>query len=92
MPEVPTVAESGYPGFEAVTWHGVAVRAGTPPDIVRKLNSEIVRILKSEEFRSRLPDPSAVIVANTPEEFERFILSENAKWKKVIASAAIRID
>jgi tripartite-type tricarboxylate transporter receptor subunit TctC len=92
LPEVPTVAESGYPGFEAVTWHGVAVRAGTPPDIVRKLNSEIVRILKSEEFRSRLPDPSAVIVANTPEEFERFILSENAKWKKVIASAAIRID
>ena len=92
LPDVATVAESGYAGFEAVTWHGVAVRAGTPPDIVRKLNAEIVRILKGDDFRSRLPDPSAVIVANTPEEFERFIRSETVKWRKVIVSAAIRID
>lgn len=92
LPEVPTIAESGYPGFEAVTWHSVAVRAGTPPDIVRKLNGEIVRILKSEEFRSKIPDPSAVIVANSPEEFERFIRSENSKWKRVIDSGGFRLE
>lgn len=92
LPDVPTVAESGYPGFEAVTWHGVSVRSGTPPGIVRKLNGEIVRILKSKEFSARLDDPTALIVADTPEEFGQFILSENAKWKGVIASAGIHID
>jgi tripartite-type tricarboxylate transporter receptor subunit TctC len=92
LPQVPTIAESGYPGFEALTWHSVAVRAGTPPDIVRKLNGEIVRILKSEEFRSKVPDPSAVIVANSPEEFARFLQSENARWKKVIETGGFRLE
>ena len=92
LPEVPTVAESGYPGFEAVTWHGVAVRAGTPAEIIRKLNEDIVRILKSEEFRTRVPDPSAVIMAGSPEDFERFIQSENSKWKKVVAAPDFRLN
>ncbi len=92
LPDVPTIAESGYPGFEAVTWHSVAVRAGTPVEIVRKLNDDIVRILKSEEFRARVPDPSAVIVANSPDEFELFLQHENAKWKKVIEAPGFRLN
>ena len=92
LPDVPPIAESGYPGFEAVTWHGVAVRAGTPVEIVRKLNDDIVRILKSDEFRARVPDPSAVIVAGSPEEFEHFIQNENAKWRKVVAAPDFRLN
>jgi tripartite-type tricarboxylate transporter receptor subunit TctC len=91
MPDVATVAESGYPGFEVTTWHGVAVRAGTSAEIVRRLNEEIVRIVRRDEFKARLTDPSGVIIGSSVEAFERFIVEESNKWRKVISDANIRL-
>lgn len=91
MPDVATVAESGYPGFEVTTWHGVAVRTGTPAEMVRRLNDEIVRIVRRDDFRAKLSDPSGVIIGSSAEEFERFIVEESNKWRKVIADANIRL-
>ncbi len=92
LPAVPTVAESGYPGFQSSSWQGIAVRAGTPAPIVRRLNEEIVRILNQPEVRTSLENQGNTVVASTPEQFEKFIGTEIAKWKRVIEDAKIRID
>ncbi len=92
LPGVPTVAESGYPGFQSSSWQGIAVRAGTPASIVRRLNEEIVRILNQPEVRTSLEKQGNTVVASTPEQFEKFIATELAKWKRVIEDAKIRID
>ncbi len=91
LPDVPTVAESGYPGFEAESWHAVVVRTGTPDEIVRKLNGEIVRILKeSAEVRANFESAGGAIVAATPEEFGAYLRREMAKWRKVIKAAGLK--
>lgn len=92
LPDVPTVAQSGYPDFESGSWQGIAVKAGTPAPIVKRLNEEIVRILALPEVRSNLESQGNSVVASTPDQFERFILAEIAKWKRVIEAAKIRID
>jgi tripartite-type tricarboxylate transporter receptor subunit TctC len=91
LPDVPTVAESGYPGFDAESWHAVVVRAGTPADIVRKLNGEIVRILKENaDVRVNFESAGGAIVAGTPEEFGAYLRREIAKWGKVIKAAGLK--
>ena len=91
LPDVPTVAESGYPGFDAESWHAVVVRAGTPADIVRKLNVEIVRILKENaDVRENFESAGGAIAASTPEEFGDYLRREIAKWKKVIKTAGLK--
>lgn len=92
LPAVPTVAESGFPGFQSSSWQGIAVRAGTPAGIVRRLNEEIVRILTQPEVRAALENQGNTVVASTPEQFEKFIATEIAKWKRVIEEAKIRVD
>ena len=89
-PDVPTVAESGYPGFEVITWYGVAAPAGTPASIIRKLNTEIARIMRLPEVKDRLAAAGAEAVSMTPEAFAAFIKSEMAKWGKVIRDAGIK--
>jgi tripartite-type tricarboxylate transporter receptor subunit TctC len=90
LPGVPTVAELGMPGFEAVSWGGVLVPANTPRPVVLKLNSEINRILKLPEVREALAKTGSETVGNSPEEFEAYIAFETAKWAKVAKIANIK--
>jgi tripartite-type tricarboxylate transporter receptor subunit TctC len=92
MPELPTIAEAGVPGFEASTWHGVLVPAGTPAAVVNKLNAEIVRMLQLPDVRERLGTLGAEIVGSTPREFAEHIQREIPKWAKVIKDAGVRLD
>ena len=91
-PELPTVAESGFPGFECVGWFGWVAPARVPPEIVTRLNSEIVRILKLPDMHDRLLGLGADPVGNTPQAFAAFIKSEHDKWARVIKQAGIRAE
>ncbi|HTE14145.1 MAG TPA: tripartite tricarboxylate transporter substrate binding protein [Burkholderiales bacterium] len=92
LPNVPTAIESGYAGFTSESWQGISVRAGTPLEIVRKLNTDIVRILSTPDVRAGIEAQGNNVSPGSPEDFERFIVKEIAKWKQVIASAGVRID
>lgn len=91
-PDLPTVAESGFPGFEVIGWFGWLAPAKTPREIVNRLNREIVRILNMSEVHDRLLSLSTVPVGNTSEQFAGFIRAERDKWAKVIRAADIRIE
>lgn len=92
VPDLPTVAESGVPGFSAVGWTGLLAPAGTPQPIVRKLNSEVVRVLPLPEVKDKLAGDGSEFGKNTPEEFSVFIKQEIAKWAKVVKASGIRLD
>ena len=92
LPELPTIAEAGVPGFETVGWSGFAAPAGTPRDIVNKLNQEIVRILDLPEVKERWQVLGAEPVGNSPDEFARWIKSEAAKWGKLITSLGLKLE
>jgi len=89
-PEYPTVAEAGVPGFELTPWYGVLTRAGTPPDILAKLNREIVGILRSAEVRDRLTGLGAEPIGNSQAEFAAFLKSEFVKWGKLVRDSGAR--
>ena len=89
MPDLPTVAESGVPGYEVSSWHGFVVPAGTPPAIVEKLNKQINAILKTESVRKIFHDQGVVPDGGTPAEFTAFIASQMETWKKVVEDAGI---
>ena len=91
-PEVPTVAESGYPGFEALAWHGILAPAKTPPEIVKKLNAEIVKALADPETNKLLTNQAMQTVGNTPEAFAAFIQKDIATWKAVAAAAKVTVE
>lgn len=88
--ELPTMIEAGVKGYESATWYGLLAPAGTPADIVSKLNTEVVAILKSPEMNDRLSKEGADPVGNTPAEFARHIQVEIEKWRKVIQAAGIK--
>jgi tripartite-type tricarboxylate transporter receptor subunit TctC len=90
-PEVPTVAESGFPGFDALAWHGILAPAKTPPAIVKKLHAEIVSALKHPETQALLVKQAMQTVGNTPEEFAAFIRNDIAVWKAVAAEADVSV-
>ena len=92
LPDVPTVAEAGVPGYEVTGWYGVFVPAGTPAVIVNKLNREIARILKLPDVRERLSAEGAELIANSPAEFAAYIKSEIVKWARVVKIAGARED
>ena len=92
LPNIPTVAESGYKGFEADQWYGVVAPAATPPDIVRKLNTQINLALSSVELKTRLNNEGAIATPSTPEVFGQLIASELARWKPVISSGRVKVD
>jgi len=91
LPDVGTVAES-YPGFETSQWYGVMVKAGTPPDIVKKLNAEINKALQSSHVTQRYATDNAVAEIGTPEQFGAFIAKEQARWREVVRKANITIE
>jgi len=92
IPDVPTIAESGVPGFETGSWQGVIAPAGTPPEIVAKLNAEIIKIVSTPEMRDRLAQQGADVRTNTPAEFGTFIGNEKARWAKVVKDAKVKIE
>jgi tripartite-type tricarboxylate transporter receptor subunit TctC len=91
-PEVPTVDEAGVPGYDVTVWFGILTVAGTPRDIVQRLNAEIVKILTSAEVRERFGKAGVEVVAGTPEQFGVFLKSEVARWAKVVQEAGIKAD
>jgi tripartite-type tricarboxylate transporter receptor subunit TctC len=90
VPDVPTVIESGLPGFVVTAFYGIALPAKTPRGIVDRLNSEVVRALKSPDFNARLRDHGTEPVGSTPEQYTAFMQNEIAKWAKVIKAAGIK--
>jgi len=90
LPDVPTIAEAGLPNFEAVAWFGMLAPAGTPRDIVTKLNGEIVRVLKLPDVNERLSGMGAIVVGSTPDEFATWMRNEVAKWAKVVKAAGVQ--
>jgi len=91
LPDVAAVAET-LPGYEAVSWGGVMVPAGTPPEIVKRLNTEINKILKMPDIAAKLEGLGAIIVGSTPEEFDKYVKDEIAKWGKVARDNNIALD
>lgn len=90
VPDVPTVAEAGLPGAEAVSWFGLLTTAGTPKEVVDKLNREIVAVIRKPEVQARMADVGAEAVGSSPEEFGKLIRSERDKWGKVIKASNIQ--
>jgi tripartite-type tricarboxylate transporter receptor subunit TctC len=92
LPDIPTIAEAGVPGFEASAWYGVLAPAGAPPAIINKLQSEIHAVLRAPEISDKLVAQGLEPAANTPDEFARFIHAEFAKWSKVINVAGVKLE
>ena len=91
-PDVPTIAESGYPGYEAMVWFAFFAPAGTPPDVVRRINEETARALQSAKMREILASQGLEVVAGSPADLGKRVASEIAKWRKVINEAGIKLD
>jgi tripartite-type tricarboxylate transporter receptor subunit TctC len=92
VPELPTVAEAGVPGFEAITWHGVVVPAATPPALVERINRDIVHALQDPDLRGRLESLGAEISTGTPRDFADYIAREIPKWAKVVRDSGARAE
>jgi tripartite-type tricarboxylate transporter receptor subunit TctC len=92
LPEVPTIAESGYPGFEVISWWGILGQAAMPKEIVARLNGEIVKAMTSPDAQNRIGALGADIRTSTPEEFVAYIKSEQAKWGQAIKDSGARVD
>lgn len=89
LPDVPTMSEAGFPGFEVTSWYAVVVRSGTPTRIVDKLSKELHSIMQTSEFKKRYDDIGAFTVGGTPEEVGALIKSETTKWTAVVKQAGI---
>jgi tripartite-type tricarboxylate transporter receptor subunit TctC len=92
IPDVPTIAESGLPGFETGSWQGVVAPAGTPRDVVARLNAEIGRIVTAGDMRENLARQGAEVRTNSPDEFATFIRAEMARWARVVKDANVKIE
>jgi tripartite-type tricarboxylate transporter receptor subunit TctC len=93
LPDVPTLLEAMPNGFDLEAWFGVWAPAGTPADILKKLNADIVAVLADPEFRAKLAaDGSEVVTGGTPDEFSGYVKSETAKWARVVKESGARID
>ena len=91
-PDVPTVAEAAFPGFEAITWYGLFVPAGTPPAIIARLNTEVVKILRMPDFRDWLVAQGADPAPGTPEELAAFVKAELVKYAKIVKDSGMKPD
>jgi tripartite-type tricarboxylate transporter receptor subunit TctC len=92
MPDVPTVHESGLPGFEIVGWYGLLAPAGLPKPILHRLNTEIVRIVEQPAFREGVAADGAEVVTSTPEQFRAFLIADVAKWAKLLKESGAKLD
>jgi tripartite-type tricarboxylate transporter receptor subunit TctC len=92
LPDVPSIAESGYASFDATTWYGVLAPAGTPATIVARLNAEITHLLQSPGVRERLASEGGDIMGGSTERFAAFLRTEHAKWSQVVKASGARVD
>jgi tripartite-type tricarboxylate transporter receptor subunit TctC len=92
LPDVPTMAESGLPGFEASSWFGLLAPAGTPQPVILKINADVAKWLASPEAKEKLLAQGAIAAGGTPEDFVRQIAAETAKWQKVVKESGAKID
>jgi tripartite-type tricarboxylate transporter receptor subunit TctC len=91
-PEVPTIDESGLPGYEAIAWNGLVAPKGTPDEIVTRLNAEVVRALGEPDLKERFSKLGATTRPTTPDEFGRYISDEIAKWGKVVRDTGAKVE
>jgi tripartite-type tricarboxylate transporter receptor subunit TctC len=89
-PDVPTISESGYPGFEYSNWNALFAPAKTAPDVIRKMNAQLVKILGDPEVVQRLSSQGADPAPGTPEALARYMREDHERWKKVIRAAGLR--
>jgi tripartite-type tricarboxylate transporter receptor subunit TctC len=92
LAKLPTVAESGVPGYNAASWYGYFAPAGTPPSVINKLNASIKKGAQTPAFKSRVESEGLVIKTGTPEDFGKFVKAEEIRWRKVIKDANISPD
>lgn len=92
LPDVPTVAEQGYPGFEVLGWYGLFAPAGTPPAVLERLSQDFRAVLRSDKMRATLESQGGPAIASTPAEFTALIRSEITRWKKVVEESGIKPD
>ena len=92
LPDVPTFAEAGFPSVESYAWYGLFAPAKTPKDVINKINSETLKIMKGPEFQKILADTGSDYVGDTPENFAAFVKAEAAKWSKVVKASGATVD
>jgi tripartite-type tricarboxylate transporter receptor subunit TctC len=92
LPEVPTIAEAGVPGYEATNWFSLLAPAGTPQPIIDRLQQEIIRALRAADVRERLVAEGADLIGSTSDELADYMKSETEKWARVIKSAGIKAE
>jgi tripartite-type tricarboxylate transporter receptor subunit TctC len=92
LPDVPTVAESGYPGFEALSWQGMFAPAGTPPAILAKLNAELVKAVNAPDMKEYFASQGFFVGGNSPAEFRAFVDKEIPKWARIVKAANVTLD
>ena len=92
LPQVPTIAESGFKGFEAVTWFGIAGPANLPKEIVAKLNADINKALQAPDLQKKLGDQGADVAGSTPEQFAKLIRDDIARWGKIVKESGAKVD
>jgi tripartite-type tricarboxylate transporter receptor subunit TctC len=91
-PQVPTLVESGYPHYQAFAWFGVVVAAATPRDIITRMNSDIVTVLRLNDVAERLKAQGADVAAGTPEAFGRFLDAEHERWSAAVKAANVTVQ
>jgi tripartite-type tricarboxylate transporter receptor subunit TctC len=92
MPELPTVAEAGVPGYEVTSWNGILIPAGAPADVIKRLNGELNKIISAPDMHARMIEFGYEPVGGPPEKFGEHIRAEIAKWAPVVKAAGVRVD
>ncbi|KNE29026.1 Bug family tripartite tricarboxylate transporter substrate binding protein [Achromobacter spanius] len=92
LPDVPTIAERGYPGFEAVTWFGLAAPAGVPKEIVQRLNAEFNKALQTPDLSQKYQEQGARVLTSTPEDFAKLIHNDRIRWAKIVKDSGARVE
>jgi tripartite-type tricarboxylate transporter receptor subunit TctC len=92
LPDVPTIAESGVPGFDASSWFGLFAPAGTPPAVIKRINDALVKVMDTTDLRKKIIERGGEPVAETPEKFAAFIQAESTKWAKVVKESGATVD
>lgn len=92
LPSVPTIDESGVPGYEVSAWFGIFAPAGTPAAVVKRLNAEIVKIMQLPEMKERLASQGAEAMSSTPEQFAAYVTEELAKWSRVVKASGMKVE
>ena len=92
LKSVPALAESGFPGFDMVSWQALVAPAGTPKAVVDRLNAEVAKVLKTPEMKEKMTGLGTDVVANSPEQFAQYLREETAKWSKIVKDAGIKLE